>query len=358
MATIRRRLWTTAKGEERESWQCDFADAQGKRRARQFSTKKAADQFMVQARAQVAEGTYSPDSESPTVAAAAAQWLERCEREQLEPITIGGYRSLVKTHIAPHLGRRKLSRLTRPMIEGYVDELLANGLSRVMARRALGALVSLIGEQQRRGAVAQNVARGVVVRIASRHKKRVAIPSKAEVKTLLDAANGRDRALLVLAIFTGMRISEIRGLRWQDCDLDARILRVRQRADQGGRIGSLKSAGSRRDIPMAPMVGNTLREWLVESGERDGLVFPGRKGAPLSHNAVRATLGRAHRFRHFFASWLIDQNFGPKRVSALLGHSSIAITFDVYGHLFPQEDDHEKFAAGELALVGRDTVAT
>jgi integrase len=59
-----------------------------------------------------------------------------------------------------------------------------------------------------------------------------------------------------------------------------------------------------------------------------------------------------HRFRHFFASWLIDQGFGPKRVQTLMGHSSIQITFDVYGHLFPQEDDHERFAAGELVLVG------
>ena len=352
MATIRRRSWTTAQGEARESWQVDFSDQSGRRRHRQFKTRKEADAFMVQARAQVAEGVYSPDSSSPTVTAAAVQWIERCEREQLEPITVGGYRSLVQCHVGPLLGKRKLSRLTRPTVEAFVDELLATGRSRVMARRALGALVSLIGEAQRRGQVAQNVASGVVVRIASRHKKRVVIPSKAEIKALLDAATGRARTLLVVAVFTGMRISEIRGLRWQDCALDELVLRVRQRADQGGRIGSLKSAASRRDIPMTPMVVNTLKEWRLESGERDGLVFPGRHGAPLSHNAVRATLGRAHRFRHFFASWLIDQGFGPKRVQVLMGHSSIAITFDVYGHLFLQENDQEKFAAGELALVG------
>jgi integrase len=61
-----------------------------------------------------------------------------------------------------------------------------------------------------------------------------------------------------------------------------------------------------------------------------------------------------HAFRHFFASWLIDQGFGPKRVHALMGHASIThdMTFDVYGHLFPAEDDHTKFAAGELAIIG------
>ena len=221
-----------------------------------------------------------------------------------------------------------------------------------MARRALGALVSLIGEAQRRGQVAQNVASGVMVRIASRHKKRVVIPSKAEIKALLDAATGRARTLLVVAVFTGMRISEIRGLRWQDCALDELVLRVRQRADQGGRIGSLKSAASRRDIPMTPMVVNTLKEWRLESpGERDGLVRPGAVvgSATSSFAPVRS----AHRFRHFFASWLIDQGFGPKRVQVLMGHSSASrsrLTFTAT--CFRRRDDAARFAAGELALVG------
>ena len=60
-----------------------------------------------------------------------------------------------------------------------------------------------------------------------------------------------------------------------------------------------------------------------------------------------------HALRHFFASWAIEQRFSPKRVQSLLGHSSIQMTFDVYGHLFPSlEDDHAKFATGELAVVG------
>jgi integrase len=71
-----------------------------------------------------------------------------------------------------------------------------------------------------------------------------------------------------------------------------------------------------------------------------------------AHNTCRDELGRLHRFRHFFASWLIDQGFGPKRVQALMGHASIGVTFDCYGHLFPQENDHARFAAAERALLG------
>jgi integrase len=66
-----------------------------------------------------------------------------------------------------------------------------------------------------------------------------------------------------------------------------------------------------------------------------------------------AATAPVHAMRHFFASWAIERGFSPKRVQSLLGHSSIQMTFDVYGHLFPSlEDDHAKFAAGELAVVG------
>jgi len=67
--------------------------------------------------------------------------------------------------------------------------------------------------------------------------------------------------------------------------------------------------------------------------------------------ARSAALWALHSLRHFFASWAIEQGFTPKRLQALLGHSSIQMTFDTYGHLFPSlEDDHAKFAAGELKI--------
>jgi len=154
---------------------------------------------------------------------------------------------------------------------------------------------------------------------------------------------------------------------------------VRQRANLWGEIGAPKSAAGQREIPMSPMVVNVLREWRLacprlRAGEGDGegrlwLVLSNGKGKIESHaNLFRGfyALQRAtgvvtaegkpkyglHALRHFFASWAIER-FSPKRVQALLGHSSIQMTFDTYGHLFPSlEDDHVKFAAGELTVVG------
>ncbi len=81
---------------------------------------------------------------------------------------------------------------------------------------------------------------------------------------------------------------------------------------------------------------------VVDTGRKD------RGGEPI----MRPKYG-LHALRHFCASWLIEQGFPPKRLQAILGHSSILMTFDTYGHLFPNaEDDHAKLAAGEHSLVG------
>jgi integrase len=369
MATIRKRSWKSG-GESKTAWVCDYADQDGTRRLKTFKTRKEADNYLVGARAQVAAGTHTADSASATITAAAELWLERCEVEGLEPQTIRTYRNNARHHVLPLLGTERLSRLTAPVVERFRDELLRSR-SREMARKALTTLKMIIGDAQRRGLVAQNVARGVSIRNNGRHKEPVAIPSKAEIKALLDAAAPRWRALLVTAVFTGLRASELRGLTWGDVDLDAMVIRVRQRADRWDRIGALKSAAGRREIPLAPMVLNALREVRLAS-PRGGLdlVFPNGAGKVeslaniwnrgLAPAQVAAGIvgpdGKAkyglHALRHFFASWLIDQGFGPKRVQALMGHSGIQITLDTYTHLWPQEDDHERFAAGELALVG------
>jgi integrase len=282
------------------------------------------------------------------------------------------------------LGHTRLAALTRPAVEAYVDDLQAGRLpdkrkrSPIMARAALQALKAVLADAMRRGQVAQNVARDVRVdrtRGEAKPKKEIGVnvPGKPEIRAMLEAVAPRWRPLLVTAIFTGCRASELRALRWRDVDLVARLIKVRQRADRWGGLGDPKSAAGSREIPMAPMLLNTLREWKLACPPSPGdLVFPGagRAAGVLNHATLtRSVFGKtqiaakiveaagkpkysAHDFRHFFASWLIDQGFGPKRIMAILGHASIDVTFDVYGHLFElNESDHDRLAAGELALV-------
>ena len=297
-------------------------------------------------------------------------WLEGRKLDGLERSTTRQYEQHLRLHINPIVGDLKLSRLTTPRMQQVRDQLLRTK-SRAMARTVLQSIRMLLTDAQRRGLVVQNVATPVTIRRNDRDQEPVTIPSKDEIRILLNAVQGRLRPFLVTAIFTGMRASELRGLTWDNVDFEAWAIRVTQRADRWNEMGPPKSKAGRREIPMTPMLENTLREWQPRCPDSDlRLVFPTRNGKIQRHTNIvlggvhplqikcglvnehgRPKYG-LHDLRHFFASWLIDQEFPPKRVQTILGHSSIQVTFDVYGHLFPSPDDHEKLAAAELALVG------
>ena len=378
MATVRKRTWRNSKGEQ-TAWVADYFDQHGSRRIKTFAKKKEADAFLVTTQGEMARGVHTPESGSITVAEACEIWIERGELEKLERTTLKQYRSHADLHIKPsRIGREKLARLSTPTIEAFRDDLLKKS-SRPMARKILTSLKSILGEAQRRGLVAHNAAQPVKVDAKRRDQKKLVIgrdiPSKEEVQKILATAAGRWRPLFVTATFTGMRASELRGLVWSYVDFERKVIHVRQRANLWGEIGAPKSAAGEREIPMAPIVFNALREWQLacprgKDGQL-GLVFPNGAGNIEAHSNIATrgfsalqlaagmvdANGRAkygpHALRHFFASWAIEQGFSPKRLQALLGHSSIQMTFDRYGHLFPSlEDDHAKFAAGQLAVVG------
>jgi integrase len=177
--------------------------------------------------------------------------------------------------------------------------------------------------------------------------------------------------MFVTAIFTGMRISELRGLTWKDVDFGARIIRVSQRADEFCQIGAPKSRAGVRSIPMAPTVFKTLQEWKEVAPESSAnLVFPNSVGKVqnysniynrvfkpmLVENGIVDDAGQSkfgiHALRHAAASLFIEQGWNPKKIQTLLGHASINMTMDVYGHLFENaEEDVSMFEKLEQDLM-------
>jgi integrase len=197
---------------------------------------------------------------------------------------------------------------------------------------------------------------------------------------------------LLTAILAGLRASELRGLRWGDLDLKKGEIHVRQRADRYNAIGKPKSKSGDRVIPLGPLVLKTLKEWKLArpSGDHD-LVFTTSSGR-IEHHAnivrdlkaimiaagltvpikdasgkpvrddegkpvVQAKYTGLHAFRHFYASWCINRRadggleLPAKVVQKRLGHASIIMTMDTYGHLFPSGDDGTELAAAEQALL-------
>jgi integrase len=404
--SVRKRAWITSKGEEKEAWVVDYVDQAGKRRLKTFSKKKAADNFSATANVEIRAGIHTADSASKTIAEAGTLWLATGDKAGLERSTLAAYRQHLKLHIEPYLGNVKLSQLSAPMVREFEDKLARGDMpegappqprTRTMVRKVRVSLSSLLSDAQERGLVSRNVvrdlrrtrARGVERKAERRQKGKlkigVDIPAREEIKAIVEAAKGRWRPILLTAIFTGLRASELRGLRWADVDLDKRELHVRQRADRYSAIGKPKSESGERTVPLTPIVVNTLREWKLACPKSEaGLVFPSTGGlvehhkniverglvptlivagvameeeGPEGNPVTRAKYTGLHALRHFYASWCINRRVDgglelpAKIVQERLGHSSIMMTMDVYGHLFPRGDDSAELEAAERSLL-------
>ena len=373
--SVRKRKWKTSKGEAKEAWIVDYFDQDGDRHIETFERKKDAEAHHDKVRLDVRHGVHIAVSKSETVAEAAERWLNRAEAEGRERGTLAQYRQHVRLHIAPRIGRYKLAHLTAPKVEAFRDEILAN-LSRPMARKVMTSLKSLL-----KAAKHSHVAADVSIGRSKRGERKLEvgrdIPAPAEIKRVIAVAKDNERmhALLLTVTLCGLRASELRGLRWADVDFKSGELRVRQRADRYNIIGAPKSASSVRTIPLPPEAVAALKVWKLAcpKGELD-LVFPTGTGAIMYHRSMLDSLAPVmaaagvvdkhgkpkyalHAFRHFFASWCINRRadggreLPAKVVQGLLGHGSIVMTLDRYGHLFPRGDDRAELAAATTALL-------
>lgn len=397
MASLQKRTWTNKTGEISTAWRVTYTDQSGRIRTKQFEKRSEAKQFRDTVTTQVIDGTHVHDRDTITVKEAAKIWLKatmngRDGRAPVEEHTYKTYRSTVRNQIEPRLGSVKLSKLSRAAIAAFRDDLLADGVTRFTTKRAVSTLGAIIDEAMSRELVAVNRARGVKVATRTRDvdedDERVDIPDADRVRDLVARArlwsqappaiviNGRatnnprfakerGRMLYVLlrvAIATGMRISEILGLPRSNVDLSASTVAVSQRLSQSGKIGKPKSKAGYRTLDIPGDVVKELREWILQrpKGELD-LVFPNASGGVEHYTNFRRRfwlplmqeIGAArmvpsgdgnglelesdftiHSLRHFHASQYIATGADPLDVKTRMGHSSIQVTYDVYGHLF------------------------
>lgn len=365
MPAIRKRSWIDGKGEARQAWLVDYRDAAGVRRAKQFARKKDADAWSTQAAWQVSQGTHTADSQSIMVSQAGDIWIAKVEADSRERATVANYRTILNRHIVPLIGAERLSRLTMPVIRSFVDRLLERR-SRPTAARALHHLRMILKEAQGRGLVAQNVALGVRLPKAAREKSKVQIPTKATLKKMLSASDDDLRPFVMTAIFTAMRASELRGLTWANLDLKKGTVTVVQRADRFDQIGLPKSEAAHRTIPLPPALISELKAWKLRCPISPfDLVFPAPNGGVLNYKNFmtrrflpmleEAELDRMglHALRHAAASAWIHQGIDLKRLQTWMGHGSIQLTIDRYGHLLKDEGrDAALAAAAQRDLLG------
>jgi integrase len=265
-------------------------------------------------------------------------------------------------HVAAYwsaLARIPLTRLTPAHVERTMAELAGRGLSSQTIRHARSTLRRALHDAQRDGLLTRNVA--ALARPPRLERREMRALTAAEVGRLVDAtADDPFGPLFAVATGTGLRLGELLGLRWTDVDLEGRSLTVRRslsRAHGGGwELAEPKTARSRRTVMLPAVAVDGLRRQKARQAadklaagtswqDRDRLAFTDPLGRPWAPYTVSAAfraaadrLGlpvRLHDLRHTAASLMLAAGVPLKVVSEALGHSSIAITADVYSHVTP-----------------------
>lgn len=295
--------------------------------------------------------------ERQTFGAFAEKWLEVVRPSLREP-TFLRYTSLL-AHAVRAFGRASLAKLGPADLQRLYEDRRKAGAAPRTILHVHRVIHRALRDAERWGDVARNVARLVDPPRVSRSELRAL--TAEEARQLMHAAEGdRLEAVVVLALTTGMRMGELLGLTWRAMDLDAGAVRVQaslQRTAAGLALMEPKTARSRRQIEIEPRVVAALRRHrAAQLQERlaagpawvDGeLVFSTRTGGPIDGRELlrawfRPLLARArlprirfHDLRHSYASIALARGLHPKVVQEAMGHSTIAVTMDLYSHVVP-----------------------
>ena len=359
--TIRKKT-VTRNGKEYTYWEARVTTGRdpgtGKQIQRSFTgkTQKEVREKLQAAAVEVNQGTYTAPSKMTV-----GQWLGIWQRDYLgsvKPATIQMYRGHIKNHIRPGLGHVRLDRLHPHDVQEFVNRL---ELSPATVRNIHQVLRTALGKAVDLGYITRNPA--ARCELPRQDQKEVQPFSDAQATALLNAARGSEvENLLIVALFTGLRQSELLGLTWDVIDFDSGTIRVNKQLNRQGHISeslfqSPKSGKARTITPPAAVFKALKRQRTRQMEQRlkagplwdapQDLVFTTETGAPFNQQrAVRgfmAALAAAglsgfhfHSMRHTYAVNALRAGEDIKTVQACLGHDTAAFTLDKYGHVTDQ----------------------
>lgn len=309
---------------------------------------------------------------APTLEVLFERWFVDVMAREVVRSTIDNYRSIVKFHILPTLGRKKVDELTVAEVDQLLAAKIAAGLSPSTVHRIRAVLSQCLDQGIRWGVAQRNVARLSRSPKLIRPEGRTLSPEQA--RGLLASLRGhRNEALYTLMLSTGMRRGEALGLKWGDVDLEGGVVRIRRSLKrEGGHIvtADTKTLKSRRAVNLPePVVELLTRHRDQQEKQRvdlraawveTGFVFTSSIGTPIDPRNLYRDFQKVcenaglshwhpHELRHSAASLMLANGVKLQVVSQVLGHSSIRMTADVYGHIL--DPDREQAAKAMAAVL-------
>lgn len=344
-----------------------------------FRTQKDAQAAMSKVIAAVEEARFVAPSTLSLRDYLLREWLPAI-KATVRPATFSSYAMLAEQHIVPSLGSTKLQRLTPAAINALYGRLLESGrikgeggLSVSSVRRVHAVLHRALRDAVRWGYLQASPAEGAdPPRQNGNHAERP-VWDREQLLAFLDSVkDDRLFALWRLLAMTGARRGEALGLRWEDLDIEAATITIRRSlgvVESKLIISDPKTKRGRRTIALDPLTLEALKahaarqaderqEW-DEAWTDSGYLFTREDGSALHPYAVSAMFRRhsraaalpeipLHSLRHSYATLAISSGVNPRIVSARLGHSTVALTLDIYSHVLPQADAQ---AASQIAAL-------
>jgi integrase len=331
-------------------WQARYRDRSGRQRTRSFPTKGEARTYLGTVETDLAQGTWTdPTLAKVRFSAYTARW--RDSLAHLRPGTLNNVDSFLQCHILPAFAPWQIGRIEPSDVRSFVYDLVQKGLAPTTVAGIYRVLTRILTTAETDGVIPRTPCRGIKLPRQTTTLEPCFL-SPDEVRRLAEAIEDRYRVLIYTAAYTGMRWGELAGLRVRRLDMLRGTIDVFEALTEVNgtlRTGPTKT-GKSRTVSIPRFLGDLLAEHLATFPSDDGHVFSSAKGGPLRRSfyprhykpaAVRAGLSsslRFHDLRHTCAALLIAQGAHPKEIQERLGHSTIQLTFDRYGHLLPTLD--------------------
>ena len=339
------------------TWRARYRDANGRTRSRSFARRFDAERFLEANGSDMQRGEWvDPGLRRTYFSDWADAWWGTTAK--LRPNTRRGYWLLLKNHVLPHFGSARLGAIDYLDVERFISEKLKSGHGPKQVREMVTVMSLIMKCAVKANARKDNPAAGHELHVPHRRVLHVPMLTMDQAALLVENTTTHYQPAMWLLIFTGMRPSELCGLRVEDADLVRRVVHIRQTwspvpaFDGGSReyvSGPAKSEAGQRTIPIPEWLCRDLAADLAQRSPvspHEPLIV-NKQGRPVNRDSFRAKVVRpalraaglpedfrTYDIRHTHASLLIDDGANVLAVAQRMGHSDPSVTLRVYGHLF------------------------